>query len=184
MPFAQDRITHRVAKSSSLSLGPLAKNMRFCRREETKTSHLGHATFLAQLLADDLEKLVVLLNAASHVCNLGVSRAVVARVTKPIAVWALLLHQALKLGQERGSWASLLLEVFCSFLLLEEGVELPAHSRLFLIIDLNLQMVGFWGFGVLGFLSYKSYFSAEFWKTYLEKVVVLSEAFLLVYDTW
>ena len=36
----------------------------------------------------------------------------------------------------------------------------------------------------LRFLSCKSYFSAEFWKTYLEKVVVLSEAFLLVYDTW
>ena len=36
----------------------------------------------------------------------------------------------------------------------------------------------------LRFLGYKSYFSAEFWKTYLEKVVVLSEAFLLVYDTW
>ena len=36
----------------------------------------------------------------------------------------------------------------------------------------------------LRFLSCKSYFLAEFWKTYLEKVVVLSEAFLLVYDTW
>ena len=36
----------------------------------------------------------------------------------------------------------------------------------------------------LRFLSCKSYFSAEFGKIYLEKVVVLSEAFLLVYDTW
>ena len=36
----------------------------------------------------------------------------------------------------------------------------------------------------LRFWSWKSYILAEFWRTSLEKVVVLSEAFLLVYDTW
>ena len=36
----------------------------------------------------------------------------------------------------------------------------------------------------LRFWSWKSFILAEIWKTYLEKIVVQSEAFLLVYDTW
>ena len=35
----------------------------------------------------------------------------------------------------------------------------------------------------LRFLSCKSYFSAEFWEVYLRKVVVLSEALFLVFNT-
>ena len=83
-------------------------------------------------------------------CNFGVRWAVVAGVTPPIAVWAHLLLKALELRMDGVACASTVVLPLLPLGSFHDGKELPGHSRLFLIIDLNPQMVGFWGFGVLG----------------------------------
>ena len=55
-------------------------------RKETKTSDRSHVRFLAQLLANGLQKRVLLPDAPSQVLNFGVCRAVIAGMTMAIAV--------------------------------------------------------------------------------------------------
>ena len=73
------------------------------RREETKAGHFGHITARPQLLAERLQVPVLLPDAVSQVCNFGVSRAVVTRMTPARAVGALLFVQALELSEESNS---------------------------------------------------------------------------------
>ena len=90
-------------------------------------------------------------DAAPHMSDFGISWAVFGGMTIPITVCALLFQQAHELLDHGVGGAGLLLQEFLVTARCKLGKEFPGHSRLFLIIDLNPQMVGFWGFGVLGF---------------------------------
>ena len=107
--------------------GALVAYLPRANRKETKTSDLTHITVYAQLLANGLYKLVLLPDAPSQVPNFGVGRAVVAGMTKAVAVGTHLFIQARELRLEGKAWAWVILAVLVLFVSYDVFVELPRH---------------------------------------------------------